>query len=371
MRQGSRFLGFWVFSSHMNGAQPNSPMLKLLSELVTNAGMGMDLASSLATTRDFISERARAPHVSGWFSEQSTRQVDPNVGPGVEADALRSMGPFELREKLGSGSFGTVWSAVHRKTEFIVALKMLHPHLRDDPELFNRFLDELAVMTAIDDPNVVRVFDFGNEEGTPWFAMELVRGESLRVRLSRPGALKVDETLTIGEQVASGLAACHRAGVIHRDLSPGNILLARHRVYLVDFGLAHRKGSMLGLQARESSGLAGTPLYMSPEHIDGADLYPGSDLFALGSILYECFSGSAPFKGVTYSDTLLQIQAGRFRPLAEHCPGLSNEVVGVVESLLEVGRERRPADARRVARQLRNLRRKALAVPGQRSLISS
>lgn len=363
MRRESRLLGFWVFSDHVNGATPNTPMVHFLAELVA------ELAGHLSPGPDAASRSVRSdqsrprPHVSAWFADQSTVSMGLSAGPVAGAPRAKVLGPYEIREQLGSGSFGTVWSAVHQRSERLVAVKALHPHLREDPELFIRFIEELAVMTAISDPNVVRVLDFGNEEGTPWLAMELVRGESLRQRLMRVGVLDVSESLRIGEGVANGLAACHQVGVIHRDLSPGNILLPEKRVCLVDFGLALRDGPRLGMDAGAEKRVAGTPLYMSPEHVQGDSLYPGSDLFALGSILYECLSGEAPFRGGAYPEVLDRIVTGDHKPLGERCPGLPRDVTVIVENLLTPRRAERPADARQVARQLRRARKK-VGAPG-------
>lgn len=352
IRHEGRLVGVWFFSAHRNGSQPNSAIVRLLQEMAARVGRGMEHLWSIVATVDLDRPTSRAAHVSGWFSGSEHQHTEGVGQPG-------SIGPYDLRGVLGSGSFGTVWSAVHRATEQIVAVKALRGQRRPDPEVFARFLDELAIITAIDHPNIVRVFDFGNEQGTPWFAMELIHGESLMAVIRKRGALPVSEVLWIGENVAEGLAACHQAGIVHRDLSPSNILLSGGRVCLVDFGLAHRTELSDEPGPGDAHVFAGTPLYMSPEHITGRDLGSASDLFALGSILYQCATGAAAFKGRSMDDTLSRIRTGVFEPLAGRDDGIPIEVCQSIETLLNPDLGARPSDARAVARVFRRLRRRS------------
>src|SRR5262249_21387516 len=159
-----------------------------------------------------------------------------------------------------------------------------------------------AAMVGIDDPHVARILDFGNTEGVPWFAMELIDGETLRQNLDRTVVLPDEGAFTIMAHVARGLSACDDAGAVHRDLSPSNIMLSAGGARVVDLGLAYKLGASLTLTRQ-----AGTVLYMSPEQVDGKPLHPRSDLFSLGAVAYECLTGKAAFEGRTLEDTLARI----------------------------------------------------------------
>src|SRR5262249_54575883 len=161
----------------------------------------------------------------------------------------------------------------------------LHRDPGENPEAFRRFLLEVSAMRDVDDPHVVRILDCGNAEGLPWFAMDWVDGENLRRKLARAGRLRTEEALAIAAQIARGLHACHRAGLIHRDVAPANILLSGQRAILADLGLVHRTPGAGSIDRRTA--MAGTILYMSPEQVAGRRLSPASDLFSLGSVLYE------------------------------------------------------------------------------------
>lgn len=206
-------------------------------------------------------------------------------------------GAFDLIERLGAGGMGTVWRACESTTAREVALKLLHPHLADDPECVRRFEHEVELGSRVDSPNVVRVLGYGVREGLPFMVMELAEGESLRERIRR-GRLSWSELLPIANGIAAGLGAVHRAGIVHRDLKPSNILLSPAGPKLADFGVA-RAVDLTAMTG--TGGMVGTPAYMAPDPVTT----PASDLYALGIVLYEALTGSPPFAGRTPQEVLI------------------------------------------------------------------
>ncbi len=201
---------------------------------------------------------------------------------------------------------GEVYRADDLKLGQPVALKFLPVSLANDPTWLARFHNEVRVARAVTHPNVCRVHDIGEAEGLHFLAMELVDGEDLGSLLRRIGRLPVDKAVEIARELCAGLAAAHERGVLHRDLKPANVLIdGRGHVRLADFGLAELVG---GPGAHE---LAGTPAYMAPEQLAGGQASAQSDLYALGLVLYETFTGRRLFEGHTLSELLAQHRESR------------------------------------------------------------
>jgi len=198
---------------------------------------------------------------------------------------------FELIEKIGSGGMGAAWKARDTETNEVVALKLVHPHLAEDPDYIARFEREVEVARRIDSRYVVRVLGYGLREGVPYMAMEYVEGQSLRDLMQERGRLEWSDAKPIIRQVAEALDAAHAAGVIHRDVKPSNILItADGTAKLADFGIARALDltRLIG-----SSTMLGTPHYMAPE----GTASPQSDLYSLGCVLFELLAGHPPFDG--------------------------------------------------------------------------
>lgn len=220
-------------------------------------------------------------------------------GPGrVIADR------YELREIIGRGGMGTVWRAEHTRLRSPVAVKLLGDDIASQPDGGPRFLREAQACAAIRGPNIVQILDFGVEDGTPYIAMELLEGETLRARLERRSTLDAEETLTIIGQIAKAVGRAHRQGIVHRDLKPGNIQVCNVEgedeeiVKVLDFGIAKvMEGTRLGKAQLTATGqMLGTMAYMSPEQVRGrVDLDHRADLWALGIITYQCLVGSLPY----------------------------------------------------------------------------
>jgi serine/threonine-protein kinase len=231
-------------------------------------------------------------------------------GRGGEA----TLGPphvagYEVGEELGRGGVGIVYRARHQRLNRPVALKMLlaGPYAR--PREMERFLREAEAVAGLRHPNIVQVYDVGDVDGRPYFTMELVEGSSLAEQIGgvpQPAG----EAARLVAAVADAVQTAHQAGVVHRDLKPGNILLASDGAPKVtDFGLAHRLDGADGLTV---TGVPiGTPSYMAPEQARGdrAAIGPATDVYALGAILYELLTGRPPFKGETATATLQQVVA--------------------------------------------------------------
>jgi serine/threonine-protein kinase len=181
---------------------------------------------------------------------------------------------------------GEVYRADDLKLQQSVALKFLPPALSADPGRLSRFAGEVRIARAVSHPNVCRVFDIGEHEGLHFLSMEYVDGDDLASLLRRVGRLHPDKATDIGRQLCAGLAAAHQQGVLHRDLKPANVLVdSRGRAHIADFGLA------IAIGKGADPDIAGTPAYMAPEQFSGAPLSEKTDLYALGLVIYELFTG--------------------------------------------------------------------------------
>lgn len=209
---------------------------------------------------------------------------------------------------------GSVWRAKQVRLRSPVAIKFLDPTLIEVPEMLERFLQEARSAAAVQSAHVIQVFDYGSHGGLPYIAMELLEGENLASRLATRGVLSADELSKIFSEVARGLGQAHALGVIHRDVKPGNIFLARegrHEVTkLIDFGIAKVKADALRVSQIVGTDLGivmGTPQYMSPEQMRGWTVDHRTDLWALAVIACECLTGRCPFSGTTLADLTVQI----------------------------------------------------------------
>ena len=206
----------------------------------------------------------------------------------------QQFGAYRLDDVLGRGGMGLVFRAEHTHLHRVVALKVLAPELSADANFRGRFLHESRTAAALDHPNVVTVYDAGEHDGSLYLAMRLVPGEDLSSVLSRRGVLPADEALAMLDQVAGALDAAHAAGLVHRDVKPGNILVDGDRCFLTDFGLTKR--TQADMTAMTATGVfLGTPDYAAPEQVSAATVDARTDVYALGGVLHQCLTGSRPF----------------------------------------------------------------------------
>lgn len=211
------------------------------------------------------------------------------------------LGPYEIGIALGAGGMGEVYRALDTRLGRTVAIKVLPPHLSNDPNLQQRFLREARTISALQHPHICTLFDVGSQDGRDYLVMEYLEGESLAERLAR-GPLPGDQTLQTAMEIADALQEAHRQGFIHRDLKPGNIMLTNLGAKLMDFGLAKlleeepRNGDDSPTLSRAVTGVVGTAAYMSPEQALGQALDQRSDLFSFGIVLFEMITGRHPWQ---------------------------------------------------------------------------
>jgi eukaryotic-like serine/threonine-protein kinase len=240
---------------------------------------------------------------------------------------------YEISKLLGEGGMGAVYKARDVELEREVALKIIRPELSNNPEIVQRFKQELILARQVTDRNIIRIFDLGEAGGIKFITMEYIEGQSLHQILRLRGKLEVREAVDIMEQVATGLAAAHREGIIHRDLKPGNIMRDVHgRVVVMDFGLARTIG---GDGMTQTGAMLGTIEYMSPEQAQGKDLKASSDVFTVGLILYELISGATPFHAESAIASLLMRTQQRAVPLAEVDKTIPGKLSNIVAKCLE------------------------------------
>jgi serine/threonine protein kinase len=219
------------------------------------------------------------------------------------------LGKYEILSLLGSGGMGEVYRARDIQLTRIVAIKVL-PQLSLDPDRLRRFEQEARAMAALNHPNILAIFQFGEHEGIPYLVSELLEGETLRELLCH-GVLPSRKVIEYAAQIAEGLSAAHVRGIVHRDLKPENVFVTRDgRLKILDFGLAklvklHSTPEDSTLTAGTEQGMMlGTVGYMSPEQVRGQDTDQRTDIFALGAIMYEALAGTRAFRGATSADTL-------------------------------------------------------------------
>jgi serine/threonine-protein kinase len=214
-------------------------------------------------------------------------------------------GRYEIVGPLGSGGMGIVYKAHDRKLDETVAIKVLRPDIAQDPGIAQRFRSEIKLARKVRHENVCAIHEYGEDHGVLFISMEFIDGTDLKRVLKTQGALPAERAFDVAIQTAAGLQAVHDKGIIHRDLKAPNIMLDRQGVArLMDFGLAKRQG---GETAATASGhVVGTPEYMSPEQAQGLALDPRCDIYALGVVIFEAFSGVVPFRGDTPIATILK-----------------------------------------------------------------
>lgn len=260
----------------------------------------------------------------------------------------QTIGKYHINRTIGSGAYGTVVEATDSILNRTVALKVLRSG-GTTARSMKTHLREAQALARLRHPNIVTIFDLGQEGGHTFLAMEHVEGESLAVRLRRD-ALTLPEALAIARQLADALAAAHRAGVVHADIKPANVILdPQFRPLLVDFGLARLSGrdsqGTLGGADEESADNAGkgTISYMAPELFIGAEPDSRSDIFSFGAMLFEMLSGQRAFAAANDGAVMQRIINGRPDPLSDLCPGLPTGLCDLVELMLAAQPDARPA----------------------------
>jgi predicted ATPase/serine/threonine protein kinase len=274
------------------------------------------------------------------------------------------LGPYELIELLGAGGMGEVYRARDARLNRIVAIKILPAAFAADHERLRRFEQEARSASALNHPNIVTIYELGQDRSCHYIAMELVEGKTLR-ELLRSSLLPMRKAIEIAAQIAEGLTKAHEAGITHRDLKPENLMVSHDGfVKILDFGLAKLASSGAGRldihnlsTSQTSSGLVlGTVGYMSPEQVRGDGLDFRSDQFSLGLVLYEMVTGTRAFQRSTAAETLVAVLREPAEPIARQSRDAPAPLCWVIERCLAKEPEKRYASTRDLARELAAIR---------------
>lgn len=283
----------------------------------------------------------------------TSQQTDPLIGRLVD-------GRYRVRARIARGGMATVYVATDMRLERRVALKVMHGHLSDDAVFQSRFIQEARAAARLADPHVVNVFDQGQDGDMAYLVMEYLPGITLRELLREHRRLTVPQTITIMDAVLSGLAAAHRAGIVHRDVKPENVLLAEDgRIKIGDFGLAR------ATTANTASGqmLLGTIAYLAPELVTRGTADARSDIYALGIMLYEMLTGEQPYKGEQPMQIAFQHATDSVpRPSVKN-PGVPEPLDELVLWATEKTPDDRPLDADAMLTRLREIERQLGVAP--------
>ena len=262
---------------------------------------------------------------------------------------------YKILEKLGEGGMGIVYKAQDTKLDRFVALKFLPAHLAASEQDKARFIQEAKSASALNHPNVCTIHDIEEHDGQLFIVMEFVDGKSLK---EKKESLSDRQIMEIGIQVAEGLAAAHEKGIVHRDIKPENIMIRKDGiVQIMDFGLAklYTTGNMSRLTKAGTT--MGTIGYMSPEQVQGLDVDHRTDLFSLGVVLYELFSGESPFKGVHETAIMYEIVHVDPAPIATVKEGIDPQLDDIILECLEKEKDDRCQSAKELAKDLRKIKK--------------
>lgn len=305
------------------------------------------LTASGAAARARSRHAASASVASGPVSQIGAAS-DP-VGGGWFLPGAILAGRYRIVGRLGGGGMGEVYRADDLRLNQTVALKFLPPDFADDPKRLEVFHEEVRLARQVTHPNVVRVHDIGEVDGFFFLSMEYIDGEDLGSLLRRIGRVPPeDKALELTRQICAGLAAAHDRGMLHRDLKPANIMVdGRGRARITDFGLAAVSGSIRGVDVR-----SGTPVYMAPEQLEGREVTIRSDVYAVGLVLYELFTGKRPFETKNFQELLRRQHSDEFAAPSTLVTDIDPAVERVILRCLSPDPARRPASAIAVAASL-------------------
>jgi serine/threonine protein kinase len=267
--------------------------------------------------------------------------ADLRLGPSERDGALGRLGHYDILSIVGAGAMGVVLKAFDDQLHRTVAIKVLSSHLMASEQARARFAREARAAAPLKHPNVVTIYAVEQHNGIPCLVMEFVDGITLQQRISRSAPMLTIDILRLSQQIAIGLSAAHRNGVIHRDIKPANIMLEDgvERVKITDFGLA--KAAMGDVDLTSFGKMIGTPAYMSPEQVSGDSLDGRSDLYSLGCVMYSMVAGRPPFRGDNVLAIAHRIRTEAPPPLREMYPDLPRFLEAIILRLLEKAPEKR------------------------------
>src|SRR5439155_10486995 len=270
----------------------------------------------------------------------------------IHSPIAQTISHYRVLEKLGSGGMGVVYKARDTRLDRFVALKFLPAAKMTDPERKRRFVQEARAASALNHPNIITIHDIDQADGADFIAMEFVPGKALDRLIPRKG-LRLNEALQYAIQVADALAAAHAAGIVHRDVKPGNLMVNEHGcVKVLDFGLAKlieqggpsefaRTETIAEAPKTDQGMIVGTVSYMSPEQAEGKKLDARTDIFSFGAVLYEIITGRRAFVGDSMASILSAILRGEPKPASEIAQGLPREIDRILTRCLQKDPNRR------------------------------
>ncbi|MEK6405373.1 MAG: protein kinase [Acidobacteriota bacterium] len=289
------------------------------------------------------------------------------VDSGTDSLVGSAIGPYKIIAQLGAGGMGVVYLAFDSRLGRRIALKLLPSHLTKDEQRLRRFHQEARAASALNHPNIVTIFEIGRAGARPFIATEYIEGETLRQRLST-SAMTIPTALDVALQVASALGAAHDAGIVHRDIKPENVMVRPDGyIKVLDFGLAKLTelpdsgGTEAPTIARintESGMVVGTASYMSPEQARGEKVDPRTDLFSLGTVLYEMIAGRLPFEGKSSGDLIASILHKQPPPLARYSREAPEALEWLVAKALTKHKDERYQTAKDMIVDLRRLKQR-------------
>lgn len=263
------------------------------------------------------------------------------------------IGPYHLERLLGTGGMGSVYLGRHSEAGYLAAVKVLPATMAREEGFVVRFQREIEALRQLKSPHIVQLYDDGADDGTYYYAMEYVDGETLTELLKQERRLPWREVIAMSLQMCAALKAAHDAGIIHRDLKPSNLLISADRtVKLSDFGVAQ---VFAASRLTVTGGIIGTAEYMSPEQAQGKRASRRSDLYSLGAVIYTMLTGRPPFSGETAIEVLKKHQFGQFDRPRNFVPELPSWLDELVCQLLEKDPEKRPSDAYVVSKRLQEI----------------
>lgn len=282
------------------------------------------------------------------------------TAPAEEGSDLtgKTLGDFRILRKLGQGGMGQVYLAEQLSLKRKVALKVMRADLAANKTALERFKLEALAVARITHANIVQVYAISESDGLHYMALEYVEGRNLREYLSRKGPPELAVALSIMRQVAAALQRASELGIVHRDIKPENILLNRKgEVKVADFGLSRCfAGEQQPLNLTQSGVTMGTPLYMSPEQVQGQDIDPRTDIYSLGVTSYHMLTGEPPYQGKTAFEVAMQHVQGEPKPLCEVRPDLPAELAAVVHKMMAKEPANRYQTGRELLKDLTRLR---------------
>jgi serine/threonine-protein kinase len=312
---------------------------------------------------DALPNLARGPAAPPRLSGAGEGFCAVTLGAAAHADGGHLLagsvlgGRYRILSLLGSGGMGVVYRARDLELDDVVALKMLKGAALRDPEQLERLKSEIRLARRITHPNVLRTFDFGEFDGSPFISMEYVRGMTLRYLLQQAGRVPFTAALRLARQLCAGLQAAHEVGVLHRDIKPENLILeASGNAKLMDFGIARPLRADARTEALEDGVYLGTPAYSAPEQLTGKPIDPRTDLYAAGALMMELFCGQPPYPGESMEAIYRAQREGALRQPAALAPGLPLELQAILLRCLRLDPAERYPSAEALAAELARVR---------------